>query len=68
MSLGSNSTAGPPVCAAAMAAGNTEMMSSALVTRLQNTDVCENNASAFSEPLHPLVSWKLPKPSIVVAG
>jgi hypothetical protein len=51
-----------------MAAGNTEMMSSALVTRLQNTDVCENNASAFSEPLHPLVSWKLPKPSIVVAG
>ena len=43
-------------------------MSAALVTRLQNTDTAENNASAFSEPLRPLVSWKLPRPSIVVAG
>jgi hypothetical protein len=51
-----------------MAAGSAETMSAALVTRLQNTDICENNASAFSEPLRPLVSWKLPKPSIVVAG
>jgi len=28
---------------------------------------CENNAAAFSEPLRTLVSWKWPKPSIVVA-
>ena len=34
-----------------MAAGSAETMSAALVTRLQNTDICENNASAFSEPL-----------------
>ncbi len=56
MSLGNSNTAGPPVCAAAIASGNTETMSAALRTRLQYTDIWENNASAFSEPLRPLVS------------
>jgi hypothetical protein len=68
MSLGSSNTAGPPVRAAAIAAGSTDTMSAALLTRSQNTETCENKASAFSEPLRPLVSWKLPRPSIPVAG
>ena len=56
MSLGSNNTAGPPARAAAMAAGNAETMSAGVMTRRQKTDAWENNASAFSEPLRPLVS------------
>jgi hypothetical protein len=56
MSLGSNNTAGPPAFAAATAAGNADTMSAGVMIRRQNTDACENNASAFSEPLRPLVS------------
>ncbi|BBX37640.1 hypothetical protein MMAGJ_69220 [Mycolicibacterium mageritense] len=63
MFLGSNSTAGPPVRAAAMARGSASTMSVALVTRSQNTEMAPNRSSAFSEPLQPLVSWKLPRPS-----
>jgi hypothetical protein len=43
-----------------MASGNAQMMSSGVITRRQCTDTTENNASALSEPLWPLVSWKLP--------
>ncbi len=43
-------------------------MSAGFNTRRQKTDTAENSASAFSEPLRPLVSWKLPRPSMVVAG
>ncbi len=68
MSLGSNNTAGPPAFAAAIAAGNAETMSAGSSTRRQYTDTSANSASAFSEPLRPLVSWKLPRPSIPVGG
>jgi hypothetical protein len=39
-----------------MASGNAQMMSSGVITRRQCTDTTENNASALSEPLWPLVS------------
>ncbi len=43
-------------------------MSAGVSTRWQNTDTAENSAYASSDPLRPLVSWKLPWPSIVAAG
>ena len=36
--------------------GNAETMSAGVNTRRQKTDTAENNASAFNEPLRPLVS------------
>ena len=56
MSLGSNNTAGPPVRAAAMARDSAAAMSAGVSTRSHDTDTAENNASAFSDPLRPLVS------------
>ena len=56
MSLGSNKTAGPPVRAAAMARDSAGTMSAGVSTRSQDSDTAENTASAFSDPLRPLVS------------
>ena len=54
--------------AAATASGNAARMSAGVSTRRQNTETSENNASAHNEPLRPLVSWKLPRPSRVVGA
>ncbi|BBN49924.1 hypothetical protein JPH1_43990 [Mycobacterium avium subsp. hominissuis] len=43
-------------------------MSSGVCTRRQNTETAENSAPASSDPLAPLVSWKLPRPSSAAAG
>ena len=51
-----------------MASGSTVAMSSGVVTRRQNTDTAENNASPFNAPFRPLVSWKAPRPSRVVGA
>ena len=48
--------AGPPVRATAMARISAETMPAGASTRSHESDTAENTASAFSDPLRPLVS------------